>query len=157
MSLAAAALYVMAYKLMPSKNRRIDPNILEPYWQRLPRLRHEAGLSQTELFRAAEGVGLDTIRALEQPWGRPTDAKRARARYPSADTLERLSPPLKVKPAEFPEYRLAKARELLDERAQGMADALINLYAFDRALARLARRESAPDSDTGRQRPTGEK
>jgi transcriptional regulator with XRE-family HTH domain len=101
----------------------------EPYYERLPRLRREAGLSQPALFRAADGVSLDTIRALERDPSVRSAAGRGRARYPSAATLAALAKALGVAPDEFPEYRLAQARAQLDERVAGL----------DRALAALER------------------
>jgi transcriptional regulator with XRE-family HTH domain len=107
---------------------------VEPYHQRLRRLRHAAGLSQPELFRATAGVSLDTIRALERDPGVRSAAGRGRARYPSAATLEALSAALGVEPDEFPEYRLARARALLDERVVGLDGALAT---YERIRSRL--------------------
>lgn len=112
-----------------------------PYWRRLRALRTERGLSQAELFRRAEGVGFDTIRALEQdPDAAGAGQKRSRARYPSAATLEAVSRALDVDPSEFPEYRLAKTRELLDERALegGLEEAWANYKEFVTGLMLLA-------------------
>lgn len=99
----------------------------EPYWERLRRLRTKAGLSQPQLYRLVEGVGFDTIRAAERPYVDQRDGRRSAARYPSADMLEKLSEALGVHPSEFPEYRLAKARQMLDERAVGLEQALATL------------------------------
>jgi transcriptional regulator with XRE-family HTH domain len=110
--------------------------VAEPYHERLRRLRREAGLSQPALFRVVEGVSLDTIRALERdPAVRPATG-RGRARYPSAATLAALATALGVAPEEFPEYRLAKARERLDERAVGLDAALATLDRVQDGLKR---------------------
>jgi transcriptional regulator with XRE-family HTH domain len=110
----------------------------EPYWERLRRLRRQAGLSQPALYRQVEDVGFDTIRALEQPYEESRDGKRSRSRYPSADTLEKISAALNVDAATFPEYRLAKARQMLDERTVGIGQALANLAQFVSGLDALA-------------------
>lgn len=112
-----------------------------PYWERLRALREEKGLSQAELFRRTEGVGFDTIRALEQdPTRAAGSGKRSRARYPSPETLESLSNALGVDPSVFPEYRLAKTRELLDERLieGGLDQAWSNYQQFIAGLMLLA-------------------
>jgi transcriptional regulator with XRE-family HTH domain len=116
---------------MPACIRRVA---VEPYHVRLPRLRREAGLSQTTLFREVRGVSLDTIRALERDPTVRSPRGRGRARYPSAATLAALAPPLGVEPEEFPEYRLARARELLDERAVGLERALATLERIEAKL-----------------------
>lgn len=131
----------------------------KPYWEKLRRFREEAGLSQPELYRLS-GVSIGTIRALEQPYEKQRAGVPSRTRYPSIETLERLAEALEVSPAEFAEYRLARARELLDERARGLDEALRCLEAFDSAQQRLAEELSAseaqrtaatdrPDSATG--------
>lgn len=110
----------------PRDNEPLTPNA--PYWQRLRRLRRDRGLSQPKLYRSVEDLSLDTIRALERdPSSAGDDQRRGRARYPSTETLEKLAAALDVDPATFPEYRLAKARELLDERAVGLDEALATL------------------------------
>lgn len=121
----------------------------EPYWKRIPALRHARGLSQAELFRRAQGVGFDTIRALEQDPSRDRpDGKRSRARYPSARTIEALAGALDVDPSEFPEYRLARARDLLDERIRedGLDGALVTLAHITDAL-RIAATRSATEAE----------
>lgn len=108
---------------------------VEPYHQRLRRLRRERGLSQPALFREARGVSLDTIRALERdPAATSSAAGRGRARYPSAATLASLAEALRVEPDEFPEYRLAVARDRLDERIVGLDRALATLERVKPAL-----------------------
>lgn len=90
----------------------------EPYYQRVKRLREAAGLSQPELFRRSPGTGWETIRAIERP------PAHERGRYPTPKTLAAVAEGLGVQPEEFPEYRLAVARELLDERQVGLEGAL---------------------------------
>lgn len=117
----------------------------DPYWKRIPALRHARGLSQAELFRRTKGVGFDTIRALEQDPSRDReDGKRSRARYPSASTIEALAGALEVDPSEFPEYRLARARALLDERVRedGLEGALATLTQITDALRTAALRSA---------------
>jgi transcriptional regulator with XRE-family HTH domain len=99
----------------------------EPYWVRIRRLRKAAGLSQPALYHRTEGVGFDTLRALERPYQDQRNGVQSRSRYPSADTLERVAEALEIDPSEFPEYRLARARERLDERHVGMNAALAAL------------------------------
>lgn len=112
-------------------------HVSSPYWVRLRALREERGVSQAELFRRTRGVGFDTIRALEQDPARPAaEGRRSRARYPSPETLEAISEGLGVDPSVFPEYRLAKLRELLDERVLpgGLDEAWEHYLEFVTAL-----------------------
>lgn len=125
-----------------------------PYWERLVLLREAAGLSQPVLYRHVE-VGFDTVRALEQPYEDQRDGRRSRARYPSAETLEKLAAALNVEPATFPEYKLARARALLDEREVGLEAALSCLEAFDAAQQRLA--EEATANEAQPREPTGQR
>lgn len=53
---------------------------------------------------------------------------------PEADTMAAVLTTLGQKPAQVPEYRLARARELLDERASGLPEALRYLVALERGL-----------------------
>ncbi len=53
--------------------------------------------------------------------------------------VEALAAVLEVEPATFPEYRLARARRLLDEREVGLDEALQNLARVESAL--LSREE----------------
>lgn len=55
---------------------------------------------------------------------------------PSAEALAILAEALHVQPEVFAEYRLAKVRELFDERAVGLEEALANLAAVP-GLSRL--------------------
>lgn len=116
-----------------------------PYWERLPLLRQAIGLSQPKLYRVAS-LSFDTIRALEQPYEDQRNGTRSRARYPSAETLERIAAALDVEPATFPEYRLARARALLDEREQGLDAALRTLEAFDRSQQQQVEQASASEA-----------
>jgi transcriptional regulator with XRE-family HTH domain len=103
----------------------------EPYWQRLKRMREHAGLSRADVFRRTQGIGWDTLRALERPYEDQREGKSSRSRYPSPETLRDVAQALGVDPGVFPEYRLARARQLLDERVQGLEAALRALEAFD--------------------------
>jgi transcriptional regulator with XRE-family HTH domain len=107
---------------------------IEPYWQRVRRLRQARGLSQTRLYRLTEDVSMDMIRALESDPGRESSAQRHRSRYPSATTLARVAKALDVAPEEFPEYRLAVARDRLDDRVVGLERAVASLEAIERQL-----------------------
>lgn len=129
----------------------------EPFHSRLKRLREERGLSQPALFRAVDGVSFSTIVSLEQDPTRATNGARGRARYPSPETIEALAPALGVQPEEFPEYRLAMARRLLDERAVGLERALETLGLLEALSAPSAAEPLRPEdiglddipSDTG--------
>jgi transcriptional regulator with XRE-family HTH domain len=107
---------------------------VEPYWQRLRRLREERGLSQPQLYRETEDVSLEMVRALERDPAKPTRSQRSRSRYPSAATLARICAALGVPPEEFPEYRLALARDRLDDRVVGLDDAVAALGRIERQL-----------------------
>lgn len=108
---------------------------VEPYFLRLRRLRKARGLSQPKLYRITEGVSLDMIRALERdPATALGTSSRSRHRYPSPETLARLAQALDVPPEEFPEYRLARARERLDDRLVGLDQAMATLEPIERSL-----------------------
>jgi transcriptional regulator with XRE-family HTH domain len=109
---------------------------VEPYWVRLRRLRNARGLSQPKLYRLTQDVSLDTIRALERDPAQATRSERPRSRYPSAAMLERLARALEVPPEEFPEYRLARARDLLDDRFSGLDQAVAALERIEQELLR---------------------
>jgi transcriptional regulator with XRE-family HTH domain len=129
----------------------------EPYWQRIRRLREAAGLSQPALYRRTEDVGFDTLRALERPYHDQRNGVQSRSRYPSAQTLERVAEALGVDPSEFPEYRLARARERLDERQVGMDAALAALDEWISGALLLggqsARATGPPTRDSRERRP----
>ena len=124
----------------------------EPYYERLRRLRNERGLSQPELFKRVDGVSIDSIRILER-----SPDRVARVRYPSAKTLAALAEGLDVPPEEFPEYELARARELLDERVVGLDVALENLRRWQAAQPAQAARAldagAGPKASTRRRPP----
>jgi transcriptional regulator with XRE-family HTH domain len=96
-------------------------------------MRQEAGLSQPELFRRTPSLSWETVRAVERE---PGDAgtTRGRARYPSKETLKALADGLGVSPDEFPEYRLAVARQALDERESTLEEAMSRLLAIETQL-----------------------
>jgi transcriptional regulator with XRE-family HTH domain len=126
----------------------------EPYNERLRRLRTERGLSRGQLHRLTREVGIDMLIALER------DPESGRARYPSAATLEDVAQALDVPAEDFPEYRLARAREELDERVVGIGRALVTLSALEDALRERADRGLAdaaaqPRRSRRRRRATG--
>ena len=124
------------------------PSDVEPYYERLKRLRQARGWTQLQLRdRVKPALEYDQVRALElKPAGPARGGRRARWRYPSAEALEVLSDALGVDPSEFPEYRLAKARELLDERVNGLDGALETLTQITDAL-RIAAVRSATEAE----------
>jgi transcriptional regulator with XRE-family HTH domain len=131
---------------------------LEPYWVRIRRLRLAAGLSQPALFRRApEGLSYGMIRSLERPYASERGGNLSASRYPTTGTLERISEALGVDPSIFPEYRLAKARERLDERKVGVDAALENHDEWISGALLLAERKARdalpPTRDEREQRP----
>lgn len=56
-------------------------------------------------------------------------------KYPSMATISALATALDVEPTFFPQYRLAAARRLLDEREVGLDQALENLSEIEAGLA----------------------
>ena len=129
----------------------------EPYWLRLRRMRLDAGLSQEALFKRSDGISYETLRALERDPSQPVPSgSRSRARYPSPEMLERAAEALGVDPSVFAEYRLAKAREELDERVAGLDKAVDNLDRVVSALvAQSVRRRPRANADgqQGQHRP----
>lgn len=121
---------------------------VEPYYERLKRLRQARGWTQLQLRdRVKPALEYDQVRALELKPGDPArGGRRPRWRYPSAEALEVLAGALGVDPSEFPEYRLAKARQLLDEREHGLVDALATLTQITDAL-RIAAVRSATEAE----------
>jgi transcriptional regulator with XRE-family HTH domain len=91
---------------------------------RLRRLRKAVGLSVERLAHATyrNGHGL-TFSAIAQ-------FERGETR-PKLETIELLAEALGVSPMEFPEYRLAIARRLFDEREVGLDQAVGNLEALE--------------------------
>lgn len=120
---------------------------VEPYWQRFSRLKQEKNLSWSQLVRTAKNAGLSTLRGLTIEPPTPGEAKRGLHRYPSAETLEDAARALGVEPEEFPEYRLAKARDLLDERVVGLHQAMTTLTQFETALQERAARRSGTSTE----------
>jgi transcriptional regulator with XRE-family HTH domain len=120
----------------------------EPYWVRIRRLREEAGLSRPALFRRAPaGLSYGMIVSLELPYVSERGGKQSASRYPTVVTFERISEALGVDPSVFPEYRLAKARERLDERRVGYDAALGSLHDWitgEMLLAEQKAREGGP-------------
>lgn len=113
----------------------------ERYWERFTRIKRAKGLSWTQLVRAAEKASTSTFRAFAaEP---PEDGSPGRWRYPTAATIADVARALGVEPEEFPEYRLAMAREMLDERVVGLDQALATLTQFETALQERAARRSA--------------
>jgi|GEM_PF-2202600 len=82
-------------------------------------------------------------------------------RPPTVAAMEAIAAVLDVSPAEFPEYRLAMARRLLDERAVGLGAALENYEAMvasmEQDLLDLAGPPDVPGAEqadpTGRHSP----
>ncbi len=72
---------------------------------------------------------------------------------PSLRLLTALAAGLEVEPATFPEYRLARARRLLDEREVGLDEALQNLARVESVLLS---REEAPETPSPTLRDTAE-
>ena len=133
---------------------------VEPYYARLRRLRRERGLSRSNLLRLTGHIGIDTLIALEQTPEPDRPQGSGKSRYPSAETLEDIAQALGVEPEEFPEYRLAKAREELDDRIVGLDRALATLSALQaaqrqRADQGLAAAAAPPSRSRRRQRATG--
>lgn len=93
----------------------------KPFRELLPLLRAQRGWSREALSHRAfqadeEGTSVAQITAIERG-----------ARYPSAKTIAALAAALEIPPETFAEYRLAKAREQLDERVVGLEQAVENL------------------------------
>lgn len=94
------------------------------------------------LRRLAETRGLSVERVLLEAWNRdvkgtnPNTLKKVmRGERPlQLVQLEAVAAVLGVPADEFPEYRLALARRLYDERQVGLEQALANLSRLDEAL-----------------------
>lgn len=99
-----------------------------PIHERLRAMRTERGLSQPALFKLIDGVSFETLRGLEAPPG------NSKHRYPSPRVLAAVAAALGEPPDVFPEYRLALARQQLDEREVGLDQALATLTRFETAL-----------------------
>jgi hypothetical protein len=128
---------------MPRQRAKKDPSKLPPdapYWVRLKAWREWRGLSQTGLFLEGNGsVHFSSIAAYEMEPKPPPTGRRPRWRVPSPEALAALAYALDFDVQTFPEFRLARARELLDERVQGLEGALRHLEAFE-ALTRVPER-----------------
>lgn len=104
--------------------------MIEPYWHRISRLRDERGLSHGRLYLACGGeVGHETLRRIQRDPEKHGGTNGA-ARYPSAQVLEIVARALGVDPEEFPEYVLARARSVIDERQVGLEAAFENLQSL---------------------------
>lgn len=79
----------------------------------------------------------------------------ASEKQPTPDLLRTLAAAVEVAPEEFAEYRLALARESLDENVVGLEAALRQLTLIDSALAKggRGRRAAARELDTAPHRP----
>jgi transcriptional regulator with XRE-family HTH domain len=82
------------------------------------------------------------IVSLELPYVSERGGKLSASRYPTVVTFERISEALGVDPSVFPEYRLAKARERLDERKVGYDAALGSLHDWITGEMLLAERKA---------------
>lgn len=124
------------------------PVALEPYYKRIRSLRRKHGLSQPDLFRLTQGIGFDTLRAYElKP--RPGNGARPRWRYPSPAALKIIAEAMGEDPSVFPEYQLAQARRLLDEREVGLPAALALLAEIQRSGVELIGWIAAPGEPGG--------
>lgn len=121
---------------------------LTPYWERTRALMAELSLSEDEMVR--RGMTRSSLYVLKREY----DPDRTPRRYPTAQVFESAAEAFGIEPAVFPEYRLARARELLDEREHGLQAAVSCLAAFDVAQQRLAEeglaREAQPPKPSGR-------
>jgi transcriptional regulator with XRE-family HTH domain len=135
--------YVTDGQLWPAAGQRYMRHVAttEPYYKRVRRLREAAGLSQPELFRRTPDAAWETVRAIER------EPKSDRARYPTPKTIAAVANGLGVDPEEFPEYQLAMARHLLDERAVGLEGALEALAMFQEGQRLHAERTFGPTPD----------
>lgn len=97
----------------------------EPFSKALQRLLDERGWSLRELHRRTqhevEWGALSTLHVLLTAQVHPT-----------TEAIERIASVFRVKPTYFAEYRLAKAREALDENQVGLASALRTYARFSR-------------------------
>lgn len=100
----------------------------EPFAERLRRLAREHGTSLERIFNEAYDP--------ETRGTSPAQMKKIMRgeREVKPHTIEAIATALGVAPDEFPEYRLALARQLLDEREVGLDQALATLTRFETAL-----------------------
>lgn len=96
----------------------------EPFYERIQRMKAERGFTWDTFLLAAKGeVSLETLRRVAK---HPAVGKEAR--YPSARVLEIVARALEIPATDFPEYELAKFREMFDERIVGLEAAMTNLH-----------------------------
>lgn len=108
----------------------------EQFADRLRRLAKERGISMERIFiEAYDPDARGTSPALMKKVMRGERAITRRA-------IEGVAAALGVPPEEFPEYRLALARQQLDEREVGLDQALENLCRIEAAMQTRPRRES---------------
>lgn len=93
-----------------------------PWWQLVAEVRAERGISQDDLAYEARKHGAPST--LTGSW---IAAMKSGKRPLHADVLEGLAGALGIEPERFAEYRLARARDLLDEKVVGLDQALANL------------------------------
>lgn len=118
-----------------------------PYWQRTRAYMDEQGLTDDEMIR--RGLDRSNLYLLKREY----DPDRTPRRYPKAWLFEKAAAAFGVEPAVYPEYKLARARELLDERENGLQAAVSCLEAFDAAQQRLA--DEGMASEAQLPEPTG--
>ena len=97
-----------------------------PYAERIRALRAERGWSTNDLAKRLEHSTIWAIHAWERG-----DVRRR----PGVDSFEDLAQAFGVPADVFPEYRLARARDLLDERQVGLSSALRILGQIEATLA----------------------
>lgn len=120
----------------------------EPITERLPKLRREHDRISAENL-AFEARAYMPNGTLSTSTVQKVETGERRAQVP---LLEAVAKVLGVAPDSFPEYRLAQARRLLDEREVGLSQALRNFEAVESVLlmagADGAEPASARNSDT---------
>ncbi len=115
----------------------------QPYWERIRSLKARFGLTEDDLVRGSKRLTRSTLQALMRPYKPQKAGASNSSRYPRPERIKYVAEALGVPPEEFPEYRLAKARELLDERHHGLDQALTNLAEITEALDALAAERKA--------------
>jgi transcriptional regulator with XRE-family HTH domain len=115
----------------------------EPIGSALRRLREAKGLTLEDLAYRAK----TRMRELGKDGGTTGHLgqieRGEQKAAPSVALMEILADELGVPPATFHEYRLGRARELLDERVVGLEQALATLSQVEEALMRSARSRAA--------------
>jgi transcriptional regulator with XRE-family HTH domain len=104
------------------------------------RLKHLARERRTSVERVAHAAWDQNVEGTS-----PSTLRKALSgdRPLPLQLVEALAAVLEVEPETFPEYRLARARRLLDEREVGLDEALQNLARVESALLS---REEAPET-----------